>query len=113
MSDGKAEGFDSTNRRLRLTVRVRHRDEHDGKPIVDLLLSLYKLNGISGASVFQGIRGYGRRGVARADLLGLSVNLPVVIETVDEPKKIESVLSEVKRIVGHNGLVTLDETFVI
>ena len=113
MSDGTTDWVDPANRRLRLTVRVRHRDEHEGKPIVDLLLSLYKANGISGASVFQGIRGYGRRGVARADLLGLSVNLPIFIETVDAPKKIESVLSEVKRIVGHNGLVTLDETSVL
>jgi uncharacterized protein len=98
---------------LKLTVRVRHRDEHDGKQITDLLLALYKRNGISGATVFQGIRGYGARGSTRADVLGLSMNLPVVIETVDEPHKIQAVLAEVKVIVGSNGLITLEELDVV
>ena len=94
---------------LKLTVRVRNKDSHQGKNIVDLLLSLYRRKGISGATVLQGVRGYGIRGVSTADVLGLSVNLPLVIETVDEYQKIEAVLSEVKQIVGGNGLITLEE----
>ncbi len=97
---------------LKLTIRIRHRDEHAGKPMVDLLLALYKRNGISGATVLQGIRGYGARGSSRADVLGLSLNLPVVIETVDQPDRINGVLSEVKAIVGMNGLITLEEVDV-
>src|ERR1700733_668297 len=99
-----------TKRMLKLTVRIRHRDEHAGKPILDLLLALYKSRGIAGATVLQGIRGYGIRGSSRSDVLGLSVNLPVIIETVDEPQRIESLLPEVKAIVGTNGLMTLEET---
>ena len=97
---------------LKLTVRVRGRDEYHGKPISDLLLSLFKDRGISGATVVQGVRGFGLRGIARVDVLGLSVNVPVVIETVDEYSKIEPILSEVKRIVGGNGLITLEEVQV-
>ena len=98
---------------LRLTIRMRHRDEHAGKPILDLLLNLFKTKGITGATVLQGVRGYGVRGSSRADVLGLSLNLPIVIETVDSAEKIEPILSEVKAIVGHNGLVTLDATEVV
>jgi PII-like signaling protein len=97
---------------LKLTVRIRHKDSFGGKNIVDLLLSLYKENGISGATVLQGVRGYGARGVSRVDVLGLSVNLPIIIETIDEYPKIESVLSKVKEIVGGNGLITLEEANV-
>ena len=46
------------------------------------------------------------------DVLGLSVNLPVVIETIDEYQKIEPLLSDVKQIVGNNGLITLEEVHV-
>ena len=98
---------------LRLTIRMRHRDEHAGKPILDLLLNLFKTKGITGATVLQGVRGYGVRGSSRADVLGLSLNLPIVIETVDSAEKIEPILPEIKSIVGHNGLVTLDATEVV
>ena len=99
-------------RMLKLSIRIRSRDEYQGKPISDLLLSLFKQNGISGATVVQGVRGFGIHGVARVDVLGLSVNLPIVIETVDEYQKIEPILTEVKRIVGSNGLITLEEVNV-
>ena len=97
---------------LKLTVRVRGRDSHEGKPIVDLLLALYKDRGLSGATVLQGVRGFGVHGVSRVDVLGLSINLPLVIETVEEPSKVEAILSEVKTIVGENGLITLEDVRV-
>jgi uncharacterized protein len=98
---------------LKLTVRVRGRDAHKGKPIVDLLLALYKERGLSGATVLQGVRGFGVHGVSRVDVLGLSINLPLVIETVEAPPKIEAILSEVKTIVGENGLITIEDVRVL
>ena len=97
---------------LKLTVRVRGRDAHEGKPIVDLLLDLYKERGLSGATVLQGVRGFGVHGVSRVDILGLSINLPLVIETVEAPEKIVAILSEVKAIVGENGLITVEDVRV-
>ena len=73
---------------LRLTVIVKARDSFKGKPMVDVLISLYKEAGISGATVTHAARGYGARGVARADILGLSVNLPTIIETVADHEKV-------------------------
>jgi uncharacterized protein len=94
---------------LKLSVFVRNTDKHDGKTIPDVLLELFKKKGISGATVLQGVRGYGVRGASRADVLGLSINLPLIIQTIDEYQKVESVLSDVKNIVGSNGLITLEE----
>jgi uncharacterized protein len=90
---------------LRLTVIVKARDSFQRKPIVDVLLSLYKKAGISGATVTHAARGFGARGVSRADVLGLSVNLPTIIETVADNEQVARVLPEVRRMVGSNGLI--------
>lgn len=102
-------GHPPMKRMLKLTVRVRNSDTHLGKSVSDLLIDLYRKSGISGATVLQGIRGYGARGASRIDVLGMSANLPLVIETIDEYQKIEAVLTSVRTIVGNNGLVTLEE----
>jgi uncharacterized protein len=94
---------------LKLTVRARMNDHFEGRNLADSLLDLYRKQGIGGATVFQGIKGYGMRGASRFDVLGLSVNLPVIIETVGEYEKIEGLLGAVKKMVGANGLVTLEE----
>ena len=97
---------------LRLTVIVKARDSFKGKPMVDVLISLYKEAGISGATVTHAARGYGARGVARADILGLSVNLPTIIETVADYEKVGKLLPEIQRMVGSNGLITTEEVNV-
>jgi len=97
---------------LRLTVIVKARDSFKGKPMVDVLISLFKDAGISGATVTHAARGYGARGVARADILGLSVNLPTIIETVADYDKVGDLLPEIHRIVGSNGLITTEEVNV-
>ncbi len=97
---------------LKLTVIVKAKDAHQGKPVADLLFQLYHSKGITGATVFQGVRGYGIRGVARADILGMSINLPVEIETVAEREKILEVIPQVRSIVEGNGLVTTTEVDV-
>ncbi|MDG6983781.1 MAG: DUF190 domain-containing protein [Nitrososphaerota archaeon] len=96
-------------RMLRLTVRARSHDQFRGRSLADSLLELYAKQGIGGATVVQGIKGYGVRGAAKFDVLGLSVNLPIIIETVGEYEKVQGVLASVKTMVGTNGLITLEE----
>jgi PII-like signaling protein len=105
-------GLPAPRKMLRLTVIVKARDSFQGKPIVDVLLSLFKQAGISGATVTHAARGYGARGIARADVLGLSVNLPTIIETVADNEKIARLLPEIQRMVGSNGLITTEEVSV-
>jgi len=105
-------GLPAPTKMLKLTVIVKARDSYQGKPAVDALLSLYKKVGISGATVTHAARGYGVRGVARADVLGLSVNLPTIIETVARGELVDKVLPEIHRMVGGNGLITTEEVNV-
>ncbi len=105
-------GLPTPKKMLRLTVIVKAKDSFQGKPLVDVLLSLYRQTGIAGATVMHAARGYGARGVARADVLGLSVNLPTIIETVADNEKIGKVLPEIHRMIGSNGLITTAEVNV-
>jgi uncharacterized protein len=105
-------GLPAPRKMLRLTVIVKARDSFQGKPLVDILLSLYEQAGISGATVTHAARGYGARGVSRADVLGLSVNLPAIVETVAEEEKVGKLLPEIHRMVGSNGLLTTEEVNV-
>jgi PII-like signaling protein len=98
---------------LKLQVIVRNGDRSNGKNIVDSLFSLYDKSGISGATAWMGTRGYGSRGVARAEIVALSIKLPVVVETVDLPERLEPLLPRVKEIVGDIGLVTVEEVIVL
>ena len=107
-----ADALPSPKKMLRLTVIVKARDSFKGKPLVDVLISLFREAGISGATVTHAARGYGARGVARADILGLSVNLPTIIETVADYEKVGKVLPEIHRMVGSNGLTTTEEVNV-
>jgi PII-like signaling protein len=70
-------------------------------------------NKIAGATVWSGIDGFGKRKRSNIKLEGITVNMPLIIEVVDLESKIEPLLFEVKRLLGDNGLVTLQEVDVI
>lgn len=69
--------------------------------------------GFAGATVFQGIGGFGARSVFHtAHLLPLSEDLPIVIEIVDSEEHVERLLPILDEMVGE-GLVTLEKVRVV
>jgi PII-like signaling protein len=46
-------------------------------------------------------------------LEGVSVNMPLIIEVIDTQEKLEPLLPDLKLIVGDNGLLTIQETYVL
>jgi PII-like signaling protein len=76
-------------------------------------LEILKKGKISGATVWTGFAGYGKRGKSNFQIEGISVNMPLLIEVVDELTKLEKILPEIKEIVGDNGLVTINEVGII
>jgi hypothetical protein len=44
---------------------------------------------------------------------GVTVNMPLIIEVVDSQEKLEPLLPDLKQIIGDDGLVTIQETYVI
>jgi uncharacterized protein len=96
-----------------LTIRIKKKDEIGGKRLQTLIMDCLMKAGISGATVWTGVNGFGKRGKSTLHLEGVSVNMPLIIEVVDEQIKLEPLLPELKLIVGDNGLVTIQETYVI
>ena len=68
---------------------------------------------ISGATVWTGIDGFGKRRRSTVHLEGITINMPMMMEIIDEKSKLEPLLPQIRRMVGDNGLVTLHEVNVI
>lgn len=51
--------------------------------------------------------------IQRLRLEGISFNMPVVIEIIEEKSKLEPLLPQIKRMVADNGLATLQEVEVL
>ncbi len=96
-----------------LTIRIKKNDEVGGKRLQALIMDCLMKAHIEGATVWTGVNGFGKRGKSTLHLEGVSVNMPLIIEVVDEQAKLEPLLPDLKMIVGDNGLVTIQETYVI
>jgi len=96
-----------------LVIRIKKNDEVGGKRLQATLMECLVKAHIEGATVWTGVDGFGKRGKSTLHLEGVSVNMPLIIEVVDSQEKIEPLLPELKQIVGDNGLVTIQETYVI
>jgi len=96
-----------------ITIRIKKNDELCGKRLEALLIDFLVKSGIIGATVWTGVDGFGKRGKSTLKLEGVTVNMPLIIEVVDEQSKLEPLLPEIKRIVDDDGLVTIQEVDVI
>ncbi|AIF84475.1 hypothetical protein NTE_02425 [Candidatus Nitrososphaera evergladensis SR1] len=96
-----------------LAIRIKKNDEFEGKRLERVLLDFFVESGISGSTVWAGVDGFGKRGRSKVQIEGITVNMPLLIEVVDERQRIEPLLAEIKRMVGDNGLVTLHDVDVL
>lgn len=96
-----------------LTIRIKKNDEVGGKRLQTLIIDCLTKAHIEGATVWTGVNGFGKRGKSTLHLEGVQINMPLIIDVVDTQKKLEPLLPELKLMVGDNGLVTIQETFVI
>lgn len=62
--------------------------------------------GVRGVTLFRGIAGFGKSGrIHSADLLDLSLDLPIVVEFFDEPGKVERIVEDLNEVVEPGHLV--------
>lgn len=96
-----------------LVIRIKRNDTFNGKRVHNMILDALKKGHISGATVWTGVSGYGKRGKSNFQIEGISVNMPLMIEVIDDLQKIENILPEIKEIIGDNGLVTVHKVGVV
>ena len=98
---------------LCLTIRIKRNDEFNHKRLNKLILDYFIKNKISGATVWTGVDGFGKRRRSTLTIEGITMNMPLIIEVIDEKSKLEPLLPDLKMMVDDNGLVTIHEVDVI
>ena len=96
-----------------LTIRIKRNDEFRGRRLEKALIDFLMDAKISGATVWTGIDGFGKRGRSIVRIEGIIMNMPMIIEVIDERPKLEPLFPQIRRMTGDNGLVTLHEVNVI
>ena len=96
-----------------MRIYIGERDKYKGKPLYKAIITYLREKGIAGATVYRAIAGYGPNSYFRStSLLALSVDLPVVVEVIDDPLKIETVLSGLDNMI-QAGMITLQNVHVL
>ena len=96
-----------------LKIRIKKNDELHGKRMEALVMDLLIKADIAGATAWTGVDGFGKRGRSNLHLEGVLINMPLIIEVVDEQTRLEPLLPEIMKIVGANGLVTIQDAQVL
>lgn len=92
-----------------LRIFIGESDKHDGQPLFEWIVLKAREHGLAGATVLRGLAGFGAQSrIHTAKILRLSEDLPLVIEIVDTPEKIEAFLPVIDNAITE-GLATLEK----
>jgi len=95
-----------------LRIFIGESDKHEGKPLYEWLVIKAKEHGLAGATVLRGLMGFGANSrIHTSKILRLSLDLPIVVEIVDTPERIQEFLACIETVVTE-GLVTLEKAEV-
>lgn len=84
----------------------------DGQPLYRRILDLLRAEGIAGATVLTGIAGFGHdRRVHDVAVEVVAEGLPVVVEAVDAPERIDRILPRIEALMA-GGVVMLERAWV-
>lgn len=98
----------------KVTIYIGDSDRRGQKPLYLAILELLKSENCAGATVTRGVAGFGAnsRRIRTATIVDLSSDLPLAIEWVDNPARVDRVLPMVLEIVPE-GLITRQEVQVV
>jgi hypothetical protein len=99
--------------RTLMRIFIGESDKYQGKPLYEALLRTFREKGLAGATVLRGVAGFGASSRLHTEkVLRLSLDLPLIIEVVETPEAIESILPDLDAMIG-GGLITLERAQVI
>jgi PII-like signaling protein len=96
-----------------LRVFIGESDVWHGEPLYRAIVLKARELGLAGATVLRGPMGFGANSrMHTAKLLDLSTDLPIVIELVDSPERIQRLLPFLDEVVAE-GLITIEDVKVL
>ncbi len=100
-----------------LRIFLGEADKISHLPVYEKIVTEARKQNLAGATVYKGIMGFGGNSrIHSAKILRLSEDLPLVIEIVDEQKKIEEFIPSVEKIFEEancGGLITIEKAEII
>jgi PII-like signaling protein len=97
----------------RVTIYFDDGEKYEGRALHKVLLELLREHEISGATFIRGVGGFGHDGIIHsAKLLTLTESLPLKIEFIETPEKVDKVLPALKKVVVH-GLIDVSDTVIV
>src|SRR5437879_3667881 len=97
----------------RLRLFIGESDNWHGRPLIQAIVHRVREAGLAGATVVRGIEGFGADSrLHTSRILRLSEDLPVVIEIVDTPERIEQAIPLLDEMIGE-GMVTLERVEIV
>ena len=104
-------GFPGKAKRVR--IYVKESDVIGHKPAAYALLDWLGRENAAGATLIRGTAGVGSSGRVNVDLTpDVAPHLPVIVEWVDAPDRVERLLPQLEQMVGR-GLITCDDTEIV
>lgn len=101
---------EADNRLLR--IFIGEADFYEGRPLYQAIMETLRAEGVAGATVLRGVEGFGKSSLLHtANLLRMSADLPILIESVDTADKIENILPVLDDMI-EDGLVTIEDVEV-
>ena len=95
-----------------LRIFLGEADEYMHRPLYRAIVLRARELHLAGATVLRGPMGYGRSThLHNAHILRLSLDLPIVVEIVDETEKIKAFLPELQKMM-RSGLITMERAQV-
>ncbi len=96
-----------------LRLFIGESDRWHGRPLYQAIVERVREEGLAGATVIRGIEGFGADShLHTSRILRLSEDLPVVIEIVDTPERIDRVVPLLDEMVSE-GMLTLERVQIV
>ena len=96
----------------RVTIFVGEGHHYHGRSAYMAVFEFLFYHRVSGATVTRGIAGFGAdRHLHSADMLAASENLPIQIDFVEAPAKVQEILPKIRDMIG-DGMIAVQPTEV-
>jgi uncharacterized protein len=97
----------------KVTIYVGQDHQYHGESVYAAILEFLFYHKVSGASVTRGIAGFGADHRMHTDrILVVTENLPVKVEFIETPEKVEELLPKLHAMVG-TGLIEIQDTTIV
>ena len=98
---------------LKVCIYLSEGSRHHGAASEASILDFLLRHGVSGASVFKGVAGFGvDHHLHSASFVELSDHLPVKIEFIESHEKVDELMGRLTELAG-SGMIDVQETMIV